>query len=103
MQYSGEINVYVRYTAEGLKNRYSVTEGILGMDSGILSKYYEGSITEEEYTQWFSEGAAGTEYCENYYLVCYETFDFKGTVMTGIYSLAAVVILIIIFTSVVCI
>ena len=95
--------VYARYTAQGLKNRLQVTEDILGMDHGILEKYQNGTIGEEELSRWFGEGDVGGDFYENNYLIRYETLDFSGSFMQVLYVVGGIVLAVIVFTSVFCI
>lgn len=99
----GTEEVYVRYTPQGLRDRFQTTEDILGIDHGILKKMQEGSLDEEEWNQWFIPGKAGTKFYENSYLIRYESLDFSGSMMEALYGAAGIVLCIIVFTSVFCI
>lgn len=98
-------NVYTRYNKSGLKNKYSVTAGILGVDAEIFRKGYE-SQNEYDVNNYNSEIASNAKYrhVENSYLISLETMSVSddGT-MRSILTIAGIVIFIIICTSVFCI
>lgn len=104
---SKETTVYARYTAKGLKDRFRITAGILGVDTALFEKAYNNSNAEEsleaeaQISTMLNEKDIG--FAENYYLVRYETYDMGDGSLRTICMMAIVVILIIIITSVFCI
>lgn len=104
---SQDTTVYVRYTSKGLKDRFRVTAGILGVDANLFEKAYNNEFSEESLD---AEALVSKEldeenigFSENYYLVRYETFDLGDGSLKTICMMAIVVVLIIIVTSVFCI
>lgn len=100
---SGKETLYVRYTPAAIKNRLQITEDILGIDRGILQKFSDGTISEEEKERWFGQGSPDTYFYENSYLIRYESLDFSESVLRVVYVVAAIVLVVIVFTSVFCI
>lgn len=96
----GNANIYARYTQKGLKDRYQVTADILGVSSEILEKSFTKSLSNEELAQLEK---AKYEYQDNGGLLSYEALSLSESNLSMIYTLAVIVIGIIIFTSVFCI
>lgn len=90
-----DANVFVRYNKEALKNYHKVTADILGIDEKNLIAYETGDFEINEKIKY--------DFSTNQYLIQYETLDFSGSMMTMIYSVAIVIIAIIIVTSIFCI
>lgn len=95
-------DIYVTYTKSALKNRYQVTADILGIDESLCRKYFEGHevLSESELTTISNMKYDCTG---NIYLIRYKTLDFKETSLSMMYGVVAIVLLIIVFTSVFCI
>lgn len=89
------VDVYARYTKEGLKDSNKTTADILGIDEKTL-KGIEWEI---------DDGTNSIKYSvyPNSYLISYETLNFSDSVMTMIYVLAIIITVIIIVTSIFCI
>ncbi len=101
---NGTYNVYLRYTKEGLKNKYKVTANILNLDSIKYEKYMVDfeSLTEEEIDE-VEKVIATTPHIMNGYLISLETMSLKDSTMRVLYALSIIVIVIIIVSSVYCI
>ena len=101
---NGTYNVYLRYTKEGLKNRYKVTANILNLDPVKYEKYMVdfGSLKEKEIDE-IEKVIVSTPHIMNGYLISLETMSLKDSTMRVLYTLSAIVIVIIIVTSVYCI
>lgn len=96
----GKANIYTRYTKTGLNNRYQVTADILEIPGDILKKNSKELLSDEEINQLEK---AKYVYQENSGLLSYEALNLSESNLSMIYTLAAIVIGIIIFTSVFCI
>ncbi len=98
-------DIYARYTKEGLKSYLEVTGGILGIDPIYLEKRKEGNFkTSEEFEEMVNAlSQAKYSYQENEYLITLETNPLGDGAIKGLGNVAAIVIFIIIFTSVFCI
>lgn len=102
--YSGEYNVYLRYTKEALKNRYEITARLLNVDPIKYEKYMTdlGSLKESEIDE-VEEKIITTPHIMNGYLISLETMSLKDSTMKVLYMLSTIVIIIIIVSSVFCI
>lgn len=102
--YSGEYNVYLRYTKEALKNRYEVTARLLNVDPIKYKKYMTNlsSLKESEIDQ-VKEKIVKMPHNMNEYLISLETMSLKDSTMRVLYMLSVIVIIIIIVSSVFCI
>ena len=102
--YSGEYNVYLRYTKEALKNRYEVTARLLNVDPIKYKKYMTNlsSLKESEIDE-VKEKIVKMPHNMNEYLISLETMPLKDSTMRVLYMLSAIVIIIIIVSSVFCI
>lgn len=99
--FSGTADVYALYTKEGLKKQYEVTADILGIRPELLAKLHTGGeITEQE---WDELAHAKYTCNSNNYLIAYQTLNFGESTLKMLYSIAGIVIAIIIFTSAFCI
>lgn len=99
-------NVYTRYTKDGIKNQYKVTANILGIDENLFIKTKGGSepIDEETFDKVREElEKAKYEMVTNDYLVSLEYLSTGDNTLNFLYTVAAIVTLIIIVTSVYCI
>ena len=102
--YSGEYNVYLRYTKEALKNRYEITAKLLNIDPIKYKKYMTdlNSLKESEIDE-IEEKIVKTPHIMNGYLISLETMSLKDSTMKVLYILSTIVIIIIIVSSVFCI
>lgn len=100
-KFSGKADIYALYTKEGLKKQYEVTGNILGINPEVLKKLYTGKAVSEQ--EW--EELDNAKYICNYnkYLVAYQTLNFGESTLKMLYTVAGIVIAIIIFTSAFCI
>ncbi len=99
-------NVYTRYTKTGIKNQYKVTANILGIDENLFVKTKGGSepIDEETFDKLRDElEKAKYEMTTNDYLVSLEYLTNGDNTLNFLYTVAGIVIIIIIVTSVYCI
>lgn len=102
--YSGEYNVYLRYTKEALKNRYEVTAKLLDIDPIKYQKYMTdlSSLSESEIDA-VEEKIVKTPHIMNGYLISLESMSLNDGTMKVLYMLATIVIIIIIVSSIFCI
>lgn len=102
--YSGEYNVYLRYTKDALKNRYEVTAKLLDIDPIKYQKYMTdlGSLSESEIDA-VEEKIVKTPHIMNGYLISLESMSLNDGTMKVLYMLATIVIIIIIVSSIFCI
>ena len=102
--YSGEYNVYLRYTKEALKNRYEITAKLLNIDPIKYKKYMTdlNSLKESEIDE-IEEKIVKTPHIMNGYLISLETMSLKDSTMKVLYILSTIVIIIIIVSSIFCI
>lgn len=102
--YSGEYNVYLRYTKEALKNRYEITAKLLNVDPIKYKKYMTDldSLKESEIDE-IEKKIITTPHIMNGYLISLETMSLKDSTMKVLYILSTIVIIIIIVSSVFCI
>ncbi|MBQ3665363.1 MAG: ABC transporter permease [Lachnospiraceae bacterium] len=102
----GKVNLYVRYTKEGLKKPYWVTANLLGIDSGLMSRLYLGKLDgdEETYQQaWREIERAKYQFDTNPYLIQLETDPLGENTIGNLSYVVMIVCCIIVFTSVFCI
>lgn len=100
-KFSGKADVYALYTKEGLKKQYEVTGDILGISPDVLRKLYSGKEVSD--SDWEELDSAKYTCNYNMYLVAYQTLNFGESTLKMLYSMAGIVIAIIIFTSAFCI
>lgn len=100
------LTVYSRYTKKALRNKDAVTADIIGVDEKLFAKANNSSVemTAEESDRFLKEMEnAKYDIYINGYLISYEcVFPIDGT-FKALFTVAAVVALIIILTSVYCI
>ena len=100
------VDVYARYTKDGLKNHYSVTANILGIDPVLFQKGmeydYKLSLDEQEK---FVDELNKAKYSFNYndYLITLESNPLKMSSVSSVGTIVMVVCGIIVLTSVFCI
>lgn len=100
------LTVYSRYTQKALRNKDAVTADIIGVDEKLFEKANNSSVemSAEESDRYFKEMEnAKYDIYINRFLISYEcVFPIDGT-FKALFTVAAVVALIIILTSVYCI
>ena len=100
------LTVYSRYTQKALRNKDAVTADIIGVDEKLFAKANNSSVemTAEESDRFLKEMEnAKYDIYMNRFLISYEcVFPIDGT-FKALFTVAAVVALIIILTSVYCI
>lgn len=100
------LTVYSRYTKKALRNKDAVTADIIGVDEKLFEKANKSSVemSAEESDRFLKEMEnAKYDIYMNGYLISYEcVFPIDGT-FKALFTVAAVVALIIILTSVYCI
>ena len=100
------LTVYSRYTQKALRNKDAVTADIIGVDEKLFAKANDSSVemTAEESDRFLKEMEnAKYDIYMNRFLISYEcVFPIDGT-FKALFTVAAVVALIIILTSVYCI
>lgn len=100
------LTVYSRYTQKALRNKDAVTADIIGVDEKLFAKANNSSVemTAEESDRFLKEmEKAKYDIYMNGYLISYEcVFPIDGS-FKALFTVAAVVALIIILTSVYCI
>ena len=100
------LTVYSRYTQKALRNKDAVTADIIGVDEKLFAKANNSSVemTAEESDRFLKEmGNAKYDIYMNGFLISYEcVFPIDGS-FKALFTVAAVVALIIILTSVYCI
>ena len=104
---TSKLDVYTRYTKEGLKEQYWVTANILGIDPDLFEKVNRDDITptEQELEEYAKEFAnAKYEINVNSYLIQLETNPLDITDSGGQLGIVVLIVCaIIVFTSVFCI
>ena len=102
---TGNIDVFARYTKNGLNNLYGITAKMLEIDEKCLEKYNSREpLSEDLYEKVYSEmEKAKYDININNYLVDLETNPFNSSSVGGLGIVAGIVIGIIVFTSVFCI
>ena len=99
------LTVYSRYTQKALRNKDAVTADIIGVDEKLFAKANNSSVemTAEESDRFLKEMEMQNMIYMNGFLISYEcVFPIDGT-FKALFTVAAVVALIIILTSVYCI
>ncbi len=101
---SGTVDLYAKYTKEGVKNTYKVTAGILEIDASALEKYYSDSFygPENDDVMYEIEQARYT-FDINKYLVGLETNPLGISAVGSLSVVAGIIVGIIVITSVFCI
>lgn len=97
----GSLNVYVRY--KDVKKHLSTTAQIIGIDEQVLKRISDSSngMISESDTEIL--GNAKYVFSENDSLIRWENLEFKEATRNALYTVSAIVIAIIIVTSVFCI
>ena len=97
----GSLNVYVRY--KDVKKHLATTAQIIGIDEQVLKRISDSSngMISKSDTEIF--GNAKYVFSENDSLIRWENLEFKEATRNVLYTVSAIVIVIIIVTSVFCI
>lgn len=100
-----KVDLYVKYTEYGLKNRYFVTSNILGIDNKIYSETRGGVLTNSSNSLELEKEMALAKYSVyvNQELVDFSSNSFHPVIMKVIYVITGIILLIIIITSIYCI
>ena len=94
-------DIYLRFNKKALKDRYDLTADILGVDKTLFNKLNSGKLEDKEIQTLKSQLDKTHSYCINNSLIKYEAF--YDSSVAFVYNMAAVVMVIIIITSAVCI
>ncbi|MBO5183062.1 MAG: ABC transporter permease [Bacilli bacterium] len=101
---SGNIDVYARFTKDGVKNSYKTIASILGVDYKLFKKIHEGEKISTQELEDFSKQMENAYLINiNQYLIDLESNPISNSDMSGLATVACIVIGIIVFTSVFCI
>ena len=95
------LNIYVLLSEYGLKNQEEFVSQITGIDKNILTKLENNEQLDEKELEEYNN--IKYSYSKNEGLLRYENFEVSDSTMSTVLSLAAVVIVIIIVTSIFCI
>ena len=101
----GNLDVYTRYTKDGLDNQYEVTANILGVDEKVFKRVLTGGYSNQEFDK-YTEEMKKANYdilSVNSYLIKLETNPLEDSSTGGLGVVVLIVCGIIIFTSVFCI
>ena len=103
---TGNVDVYARFTKDGVKNSYETIANILGVDPVLFKKVnnQEGASNEDlkEYLNQMDK-AKYSNINVNSYLIALETNPVSNTGIGGLGIVVGIVIGIIVFTSIFCI
>ena len=94
-------DIYLRFNKKELKDRYDLTADILGVDKTLFNKLNSGKLEDKEIQTLKSQLDKTHSYYINNSLIKYEAF--YDSSVAFVYNMAAVVMVIIIITSAVCI
>lgn len=98
---SGNLNVYVRY--KNVRKHINTTAQIIGIDEQVLKRMSDQSDKMISDSDIETFGKAKYIFAVNDGLIRWENLEFKGSTTNTLYAVSAVVIAIIIITSVFCI
>ena len=102
---TGNVDVYTRYTKEGLKNSYKITANIMGIDENLYERVCLNEfLTEKElekYQEEISKAKYGLDVNSNLIIIETNPTELAGEKITVVVPI--IVCLIIVFTSVFCI
>lgn len=94
-------DIYLRFNKKALKDRYDLTADILGVDKTLFNKLNSGKLEDKEIQTLKSQLDKTHSYYINNSLIKYEAI--YDSSVAFVYNMAAVVMVIIIITSAVCI
>lgn len=102
---SGNVDLYTRYTKDGMKNVYEVTANILGVDAEKYERYLNptGEEPDEDIIKFGAEVENKYKTNINQYLIDLETDPIGSSSVGGLGIVVGIVVGIIVFTSVFCI
>ena len=102
---SGNVDLYTRYTKEGMNNVYKVTANILGLNEEKFERYLNptGEMPGEDIIKFSEEVEKAYQISVNQYLIDLETNPISSSNIGGLGSVVGIVISIIVVTSVFCI
>jgi len=96
-----KVNVYTRY--KDLRHNYEITAQILGVDEGAFKRVNSEYLENVSETDLSEVGKAKFAYSRNNTLIKWENLEFSDDSTKMLYSISAIIIGIIIVTSVFCI
>ena len=101
----GNVDLYTRYTKDGMKNVYEVTANILGVDAEKYERYLNptGEMPDEDIIKFGAEVENKYKTNVNQYLIDLETDPISSSSVGGLGIVVGIVVGIIVFTSVFCI
>ena len=97
---SGNVDIYAKFTKDGVKNWDKTIANILGVSQVLFRKVYNQEIESEKLTEQLKKTYM---FDINKYLIDLETNPFSSTSMGDLGKVLAIVIFIIVFTSIFCI
>lgn len=97
---SGNVDIYAKFTKDGVKNWDKTIANILGVSQVLFRKVYKQEIESEKLTEQLKKTYT---FDVNKYLIDLETNPISSTSMGDLGKVLAVVIVIIVFTSIFCI
>lgn len=97
---SGNVDIYAKFTKDGVKNWDKTIANILGVSQVLFRKVYNQEIESEKLTEQLKKTYM---FDINKYLIDLETNPISSTSMGDLGKVLAIVIVIIIFTSIFCI
>ena len=102
---NGNVDLYVRYTKEGIKDYLKITANILDVDEAAFTKLHSSDYLSSKEVAELQNKIGNQKYggTSNSYLVTLESGLIKDSTMQGLAVAVVVVAIIIIFTSVFCI
>lgn len=102
---TGSTDLYIRFTKSGVKNAYKFTANMLGIDETLFTRAYKGEmLTDEELLRLSDEVGNGKyNFDFNSHLIALETDPLGISAVSTLAYVVAIVIAIIVVTSVFCI
>ena len=97
---SGNVDIYAKFTKDGVKNWDKTIANILGVSKVLFRKAYNQEIESEKLTEQLKKTYV---FDINKYLIDLETNPISSTSMGDLGKVLAIVIVIIVFTSIFCI
>ena len=97
---SGNVDIYAKFTKDGVKNWDKTIANILGVSQVLFRKVYNQEIESEKLTEQLKKTYV---FDVNKYLIDLETNPISSTSMGDLGKVLAIVIVIIVFTSIFCI
>ena len=97
---SGNVDIYAKFTKDGVKNWDKTIANILGVSQVLFRKVYKQEIESEKLTEQLKKTYM---FDMNKYLIDLETNPISSTSMGDLGKVLAIVIVIIVFTSIFCI